>query len=428
LAGEAQGVGCARCGACLSVCPVYDIVRQERYAPRGKQTLLARILFDEPGEGQQALSRAKPLPRGVLETLGACLQCGACSSVCSAGVQVSALVRDVRGRHPAGGSPPGLWEAIGGPRIFAKLIPPVAGVAVSIGLVERLYGLYRQSLGSGGKSVFRVPPISPRPALSAKGLKRLYRRALTGPDKGHGGAKGPRIAFFLGCVQNYLYPEVAESMAGWLEGDIVVPSGQGCCGMAAFSDGALDAARVLARQNIEVMEAADADFIVTGCASCASMLIYQWPFLFHENEREREAALRLAAKTREFSALVMELGRLPEIPQLPKGTSVTYHVPCHQRYQMGTEAVTTALLDRLLPGSFRQMSDGCCGQGGTFGLEHPELSQDIFRKRLIASERAHADIVVTTCSGCLLQWRAGTAGRAQGPIVLHLAELIGQNC
>jgi glycolate oxidase iron-sulfur subunit len=386
---------------------------------------LSRILAGEPGEGRRPLQNGKPLARGILETLGACLQCGACASVCSAGVRVNALVRDVRGRHPGGSLPPGLWELIGGRRVFSKLLRPVAGVAVSIGLVERLYGLYRQSLGNSGKSVFRVPPLSPRPVLSARGLRRLYSRGSTGSGHGYGGAKGPKIAFFLGCVQNYLYPEVAESMAGWLGGDIVVPQGQGCCGMPAFSGGALDAARELARQNIEVMEAAKADFIVTGCASCASMLTHQWPLLFRGDEPERAAAARVAGRTREFSALVMELGRIPRIPELPKGTCVTYHVPCHQRYAMGTEAVTTALLDRLLPDSFRQMSEGCCGQGGVFGLEHPELSQDIFRKRLTASEEARADIVVTTCSGCLLQWRAGTAGMAHGPTVLHLAEFIG---
>jgi len=75
-----------------------------------------------------------------------------------------------------------------------------------------------------------------------------------------------------------------------------------------------------------------------------------------------------------------------------------------------------------------ELPDGpqCCGQGGLFHISAPEISAMI-RDVLAAKVLALApDVITTTCSGCLMQWRVAVeaAGAGSRVRVLHLAELL----
>ena len=406
---------CVRCGACLSVCPIYEITRHERLSPRGKYRLLTEIVDNDPNSS----SRGQVLPTKVLETLRTCLQCGACRSVCPAGVEVDALVRKAKARHNEG-SPIPIWmlDLLRGHRLTPLLARIFASIPGTSGLVWRMLGLAGHTSTNKKRSHFVMPALARRPALARKNIRRLA------PNISNNSGPGPRVAFFVGCIQNYLYPEVAEAIIQCLEGRLLVPLGQGCCGMPAWSAGAMETAKKLAIQNIRVFEAANADFILTGCAACAAM-IKKWPELFNDQEPERETAIKLAGKVMEFSQFIKKL--MPLSLKVSDEITVTYHAPCHQRFDLGGVSEVEELLDRMFSEKFRPMPNGCCGQGGLLGIEQPELVWKIFEKRLSAWRRTDSSIVVTTCSGCLLQWRAGTANQSRRPRVLHLAELLANS-
>ena len=333
-------------------------------------------------------------------------------------MEINTLVRDARARYAEGLSVPWwLWDIIKSRRLIPLLTKFFAGIPGTSGLIWRLLGLTGQTSRNEKVLHFEMPSLAPRPALSRRHF------ILLDPSYGVDRRPGPRIALFLGCVQNYLYPEVAEAMIRCLGGKVLVPLGQGCCGMPAWSAGAQETAKELVLQNLKTFETARADFIVTGCAACASM-IKEWPKLFSEKDPEKEIAVNLAGKVREFSRLVAELKVLPFRESRDRSVTVTYHAPCHQRFDLGGVQESEDLLDMIFSDAFRPMSHKCCGQGGLFSIGNPELAWKIFEKRLSAWERTGSSIVVTTCSGCLLQWRAGTAHQAGGPRVLHLAELI----
>jgi len=402
------------------VCPVYGVTRHERFSPRGKYRLITEIIgkglnFAPEGKG----SGKNLLPVKVLETLKDCLQCGACGYVCPAGVELNALVRNARGTSYAKGlsTPWMLWDILKSRKLTPMLAKLLGSIPGTSGLIWRLFGLTGRTSRDEKALHFEMPSLAQRPALS----RRHFR--LLDPSYGADPGSGPRIALFLGCVQNYLYPEVAEAMIRCLGGKVLVPLGQGCCGMPAWSAGAQKTAKELVLQNLKAFETAKADFIVTGCAACASM-IKEWPKLFSEKDVEKEIAINLADKVREFSQLIAELKVLPLKKSRDRSVTVTYHAPCHQRFDLGGVEESEELLDSLFSDAFRPMSHECCGQGGLFSIGNPELAWKIFEKRLSAWDRTGASIVVTTCSGCLLQWRAGTAHQAEGPRVLHLAELI----
>ena len=354
----------------------------------------------------------------MLETLKDCLQCGACSNICPAGIEINAMVRNARASYAKGLSTPWwLWNILKSRRLTPLLAKLLTGIPGTSGLVWRLLGLTGRTSGDEKVLHFEMPSLAQMPALS----RRHFR--LLDPGCGVDSGPGPRIALFLGCIQNYLYPEAAEAMVRCLGGKVLVPLGQVCCGMPAWSAGALETAREFALQNLRALETANADFIVTGCAACASM-IKEWPKLFSGKEAERELAVNLADKVREFSRLLGELKVFPFREPRDRSVTVTYHAPCHQRFDLGGVGESEDLLDRMFSDAFRPMPYGCCGQGGLFSIGNPELARKIFEKRLSAWDRTGSSIVVTTCSGCLLQWRAGTAHQSGGPRVLHLAELI----
>lgn len=358
------------------------------------------------------------LPVKVFETLTACVQCGACSHICPAGVQIDTLIRSARAKYAEGFPVPWwLWNVIKSRRLLPLLTKLLAFMPVTSGLIWRLIGLSGHISVNKEAFNFRLPSIVSRPALSRRNFRLLDPKNRIDIES------GPRIALFLGCVQNYLYPQVAEAMIQWFGGKVLVPQGQMCCGLPAWSGGAWEMARELAIKNLETFENAKPDFILTGCASCASM-IKNWPKLFSDGDPDKKIAINLATKVREFSQLVTELGILPFGKKRDISAKVTYHAPCHQRFDLGGAEVSEKLLDSIFSDAFRPMPHECCGQGGLFSITNPKLAWEIFEKRLSALERTGASIVVTTCSGCLLQWRAGTANQAHGPRVLHLAESV----
>ncbi|RPI52395.1 MAG: (Fe-S)-binding protein, partial [Deltaproteobacteria bacterium] len=316
------------------MCPVYDVTRHERFSPRGKYRLITEII----GEGLNSVPEGKGpgenlLPVKVLETLKDCLQCGACGYICPAGVEVNALVRSARGASYAKGLsiPWWLWDILRGRRLTPLLTKLLCSIPGTSGLVWRLLGLKGRTSRDekDEKSLhFEMPSLAQRPALSRRHIR------LLDPSYGVDPSPGPRIALFLGCIQNYLYPEVAEAMIRCLGGKVLVPLGQGCCGMPAWSAGAQETAKELVLQNLKVFEKAKADFIVTGCAACASM-IKEWPKLFSKEDVEKEIAINLADKVKEFSQLVVELKVLPFRKSRGSSAAVTYHAPCHQRFDLG---------------------------------------------------------------------------------------------
>ena len=74
-----------------------------------------------------------------------------------------------------------------------------------------------------------------------------------------------------------------------------------------------------------------------------------------------------------------------------------------------------------------ELDDGprCCGLGGTFNLAHPDLSQRIAQSLTAEIIKLAPDLVVTSCSGCLLQLHRQLAGTAI--TVMHLADFLAGN-
>ncbi len=403
-----SGGACARCGACLPVCPVYRQTLIERHAPRGRLALLEAA---EDGLATPALA----------ESISACLQCGACSSVCSADARPHRKIAEARKTSAQFAPPwPVLWHVLGSPTAWSVL-DLLGSLPAATGIFFRLGAMAMMEKEAGA----RIPDPAPVPLLSRRGLKqfqqlRRHRQALLARCP-RPRFDGVRIAIFSGCVQNFIYPEIPAVMASWFPGaEFVIPSEQCCCGLPAMSAGAWEPAVRLAARNVQVLSEAGADVVLTGCASCAHM-IRQWPEHLEGHAELYEKAGSIVKKTREFTEYVSETGSLLLEPA--GSLVVTAHEPCHARYGQGGAVPVEKFLRNALPENYADSRQECCGHGGLFSIRHAEISDGIFRARLGHAEASGASVVATSCSGCLMQWRSRIAGKEIR--VLHVSELAG---
>ncbi len=66
----------------------------------------------------------------------------------------------------------------------------------------------------------------------------------------------------------------------------------------------------------------------------------------------------------------------------------------------------------------------CCGMGGRFNLVYYDLSRKIMQHKLDDIESTRAEIVATSCMGCMIQLKDGLHQRGAGTKAVHLVELL----
>ena len=70
--------------------------------------------------------------------------------------------------------------------------------------------------------------------------------------------------------------------------------------------------------------------------------------------------------------------------------------------------------------------DVCCGFGGSFSIDFPEISAELLKRKLDNVEAAGAETLVTDCPGCVLQLRGGMEKRGGRIKVKHIAEIVAE--
>jgi glycolate oxidase iron-sulfur subunit len=418
-----QVVRCNKCGFCQEVCPTYKVTGQEFAVARGRNRLM-RLVVD----GRLALEGEPELK----EYLYTCLLCGACTVVCPSGVPTDKLVAAARADLTRRQGLPFLYRTalhgvlrsprrVAVPMTLLRLYQNsgVRWVARHTGLL-RLFG----TLGQVEGILPGVPRSSLRARLRARGGTAVYGTPAGGP----GSAPRRRVAYFLGCVTDNLFPPVGEALIGVLERNgyqVVVPENM-CCGVAHRAYGDLAAAEELARQNLAILAGTGADLVVTDCATCAHTL-REYVDLLADDPRHAAAAAELSGKVREVSQLLVEEGF-----QEPTGVledTVTYHDPCHLSRGMGVRTQPRQIL-RSIPGlQFRELpeADWCCGGAGSYNVTHHGLSVRILERKMDNFRETGARLLATSCPSCLLQLGFGLRRAGLGARVVHPVQLLWQS-
>jgi glycolate oxidase iron-sulfur subunit len=395
---------CAKCGACTSVCPVYLATGQESLTARGRLHLLGKIAGNKQTSAYH-------------DIFSKCLLCGACRQACPRGIDLPALVVESRHRFPAESGQGRLARKLVGkclpnPRImtgFSKILrisaPLFAKLPADSGL--RLKLDLPASYGSGTRSTEPIPG-----AFSAGDFAATM--------------------IFTGCFARHLDPAITSATVELVsrkeKGPPRLPGSQSCCGLAFYSRGDLEEARHLARLNITAFAGSDAPIIVL-CGSCFSHLA-DYPALLAGDNEWHPRALAFADRLRELSVFLNNPEILPVNQQNGQAGAVKkraiYHDPCHLRHLPAFTEPPRELLNKLPWLELTDSSDfhNCCGFGGLFNLAHPDISRDIARKAVEDIRAAAPDLVITTCTGCLIQLRRHLHRAKTRIRVLHLAQVL----
>ena len=243
-----------------------------------------------------------------------------------------------------------------------------------------------------------------------------------------------RVGLFVPCYVDQLAPSVAEATVTVLErvGCVVeYDPDQTCCGQPFANLGMADEAKRLARAHLERFARFDA--IVSPSASCVATVRRHYAALGAGND---PSGRRVRARTFELTEfLARELGVVELGARFPHRVALL--ASCHGLRELGlgtpSEAVGAARglgpTERLLRAVdglelVHPTRDECCGFGGSFSVELPEVSGRMGRDRLADLAATGADYVTATDVSCLFHLDGIRRREGAGPQMIHVAEIL----
>jgi L-lactate dehydrogenase complex protein LldE len=233
-----------------------------------------------------------------------------------------------------------------------------------------------------------------------------------------------KVTLFVTCLVDGLFPEVGVATTRVLERagcEVSFDRRQTCCGQPAFNVGLMEEAGTLARKFVEEHRSTTGPIVVPS-GSCADMIIHHMAGLFPADEPDVKAVIGRVVELTSF--LVDHLGNPDLGASCP--ARVVYHHSCHGLRNLGLANQPGALLgqvDRLDTVEMEGAAE-CCGFGGLFSLEFPEMSAAILDSKLDQIEAGRPDFVVGGDVSCLLHIEGGLKKRGSQVEVRHIAQVL----
>lgn len=236
-----------------------------------------------------------------------------------------------------------------------------------------------------------------------------------------------RVALFVTCLVDLLYPEVGEATVALLREqgvDVEFPESQTCCGQPPFNSGFREEARRMGRTLLAAFEGAEA--VVSPSGSCTAMVRSYFPHLF-EGTPEEERAKDLAGRTFEFSEFLVDVLGVERL-EGSFDARVTYHDSCHGLRELRLSGQGRSLLEGLHGLELVEMArpDACCGFGGTFSVRLPEMATAMADDKLDQASATGADVLVAGDSGCLMHVAGRLSRTASRVRAMHLAVILAE--
>ena len=237
-----------------------------------------------------------------------------------------------------------------------------------------------------------------------------------------------RIALFITCFNDLLYPRVGQAVVRLLSdlGHVVeFPDAQTCCGQMHFNSGYRDACVPLVRRFADVFAGYDA--IVTPSASCAAMVRRHHDVVAAGADDPRLAAsvATVAPRVHELSEFLIDVLGVTDVGATFRHR-VAFHPTCHslrllrigdrpQRLLAAVDGLT--LVD--LSGA-----EECCGFGGMFAVKNEATSGAMGVDKVAAIASTGAEVIASADTSCLMHL-GGLLSRGHAPVLtMHLAEIL----
>ena len=395
---QATSDECVKCGKCIPVCTIHQVNADEVTSPRGFIDLL--------GQYQQGNLELDKTAKDIFES---CFLCTACTEVCPNSLPTDMVIEEVRAD---------IAEKFG-IAWFKKVIfyllehRKVMDFVMKFGFMFKTCALAEDEKGRGLRARFSMPMVKKGrllPSISKVSFLNSHPEEILAPNQEK---KNMRVALFIGCLANYNYLGIGESLVEILKElniDIFIPKEQLCCGAPAYFTGAVDSVERMTKANIEYFESFmdECDAMLIPEATCSAMVKHDWQVFFkNHNMPEWEARAKKVAK--KIYMATEWLDNHTELQELLKtkgfiNKSVTYHDPCHARKVQGIYKEPRNLLAPNY--QMVEMSDPnrCCGFGGvTMQTEKFHFAELAGKPKAEMIKETKANYVSAECSACRVQ-------------------------
>ncbi|OGR12560.1 MAG: hypothetical protein A2277_02600 [Desulfobacterales bacterium RIFOXYA12_FULL_46_15] len=396
---------CGKCGLCLNACPVYKILKEEQVSPRAKLHLIK-------AHDQNTIASSAFLK----EIISKCLMCGSCSAVCPSGIDHYSKFMEMRRK---------MGEAHGEAPAIKSLIYLLAR-EYRTGFGAGLARTGQKLVPAGLAKKFKLGniPIKNFPELNPVPFRKAHDEVIFPKGKPAG-----RVIYFTGCATNYLYEDTGDAVIGILTHmgyEVVIPKTQTCCSIPLLFHGAKDRAMENITANIKALRDIEAEAVLVDCSTCGEALKNEYPRLFEPHDEHLVAAQDIALRVTDIISFInLHFDLLQFDPDITGKIPVTYHAPCHTRNTFSSHLTVEKILQAMPSVDYRQTpdSDQCCGGGGTFFYEYPEVSKKMVDKKIESAKAVEVSHWLTDCPVCRMNL-AGNTEKKDGLTVLHPVTLI----
>jgi len=338
---------CQDCGKCSSACSL--TLSGKPFSPRA----MASAIIMEDVQSPQ-----------VLQDIWSCLTCGLCYDRCPSAVNFPEFIREMR-------------------------------------CILKMTGADgHQAHGGFFQSLMRTMTA---PGLQVKHWGWLPEDIHVNPDS--------KILFFGGCApyfdlffRNHLGVKTANILVDSLRllnfFDIhpAILDGERCCGHDLLWSGDRENYLKLAKLNVEAIQDAGTEELVTACPECYRTFAHDYP----------QQGVKLNFKvTHLFDLLEREIDK-GAVGFQKLDRSITFQDPCRLSRLENRPDLPRKLISRINPVSFTEMADRgasaiCCGNCAWTGCD--SYSKALQVKRLRQAHATGSDLLVTACPKCQIHLR-----------------------
>jgi glycolate oxidase iron-sulfur subunit len=238
------------------------------------------------------------------------------------------------------------------------------------------------------------------------------------------GTRKGRVALLQGCAQAVLSPAINEAAVRLLTRngiEVVLATGETCCGSLVHHMGREAQALAQARNNIDVwtreIENGGLDAIIITASGCGTT-IKDYGYMLRSDTAYAAKAARVAALAKDISEYLPRLDLAA--PPRRVALRVAYQAACSLQHG---QKITRQPKDLLAKAGFevRDIAEAhlCCGSAGTYNIMQPDIARTLRARKVAAIAATRPDVIATGNIGCITHIAEGT----DTPI-LHTVELL----
>ncbi len=395
------GIGKCRSLGEGTMCPSFQVTREEKNSTRGRARLLFEMLRgDAIHDGWQ--------DEHVKDALDLCLACKGCKGDCPVSVDVATYKAEFLSHYYEKKPRPVTAYSMGQIFRWAELgskVPELVNLVTQTPL-----------LSNAAKSVAGISQHRRIPPFATQTFRSWFAERQEKPQ--HRRQSGPTVILWADTFNNYFLPHTAKAAVEVLEAagcHVKVPMKKLCCGRPLYDYGFLAQAKEKLQ---EILEDLRPD-IVAGTPvmclepSCAAVFRDELKNMLPRDED----AQRLFHQTYLLSEYLQKIDYRP--PTMKRKAMIHGH--CQHKAIMGMKD-EQALLKKM--GLDAELLDsGCCGMAGSFGYEehHRDISIKCGERVLLprVREASNDTLIISDGFSCREQIEQTTPRQA-----LHLAEVL----